>query len=1115
MDDRFTFDVAVCHGARDRTRSERLAARLSRDGLRVCSFTPGRNEATAAVAKQERELHGSRALVLVISRTALEAEWQALERATILFRDPTDHQRVFVPALLDPCQATIPDALQRYRFVDLSHNEEAGYTALLDACRPRAAPPSQLRRNATDRSNRQAAVTFEQEMGRHRGAIHGLAMTADGARIVSAGSDGTARVWRLEDGICCALNQSVNVVTPVQIAPDGIRAATLGTQGTLQLWALATGEVVKEVSPTHYVETITWMSDGRLVAGTLEGAVTVWDPDLRESVSVSVTPPRRVRWVGANPQNGQVHAVLEDGSLVAWDLRTNETAAAGDLGRPITCCCYRHTTHQLVLGCSDQTLALWDLATETLVATLEGHTEGIRAVSVSPDGDWAASCDRMGVRLWDLDEGVCVDQLWFGRAIDSVVFSPDGRNLLAGCDDGNIYRFRLAGSHALKALRPVAAATRYTNAKVVLVGESTIGKSCLGYRLVADEWVVEESTHGMRVWPLQLHSQGPGVIEREAWLWDLAGQPEYRLVHQLFLNETALALVLFDPSNPEDPFRGLGHWEEALRLALGRQPVMLLVATKTDRGAATVAGAKIAQYCQQHGFAAYLRSSAKTGEGRHELLRAIAEHIPWDRTPWISTPRLFKALKDAVVRMTDGDLVLLPFGALRQQLQVMLPGVAFDERELRTVVRLLDGQGLIKPLAFGDLILLRPELLNNYAAAVVRAARDHVEGIGCISEQAVLEGSFDFKDMPRLRRADEQVLLRAVVQTFLDQSLCIRQETTGGEQLVFPSQFNRELDIPEEPAELVSYRFTGHLPTVYATLVVRLRYSAEFDEPELWKNAAVFRSPAGHRLGLVMTQVGDGVGQIKLFFATEVAEDTRVTFIRYIHQHLARHAVGIQRERRYLCPECGELFDSQKAILARIERGLGFVRCMYCDSEIPLFDLIEQKFRDDRFSKRVRELDERAGIELDNESKELMLIGDMYQRCGEAGQIFRAVTGSDHGIDGEIEFRDDRGNASGKRIYVQLKSGDSYLYFRRHDGKEVFTIKKDRHIDYWTSQAYPVYLVIRTSEGRVRWMSVSDYLRARKGRVPLKKLKQVVFEGDDLSPRTILSVRDRFLGDSN
>ena len=53
-------------------------------------------------------------------------------------------------------------------------------------------------------------------------------------------------------------------------------------------------------------------------------------------------------------------------------------------------------------------------------------------------------------------------------------------------------------------------------------------------------------------------------------------------------------------------------------------------------------------------------------------------------------------------------------------------------------------------------------------------------------------------------------------------------------------------------------------------------------------------------------------------------------------------------------------------------------------------------------------------------------MGHAYAIAGEAGQIYRQYTNSDHGIDGEIEFKDPEGKASGRRLYLQLKSGDSY-----------------------------------------------------------------------------------------
>ena len=124
----------------------------------------------------------------------------------------------------------------------------------------------------------------------------------------------------------------------------------------------------------------------------------------------------------------------------------------------------------------------------------------------------------------------------------------------------------------------------------------------------------------------------------------------------------------------------------------------------------------------------------------------------------------------------------------------------------------------------------------------------------------------------------------------------------------------------------------------------------------------------------------------------------------------------------------------------------------------------------------------------------------------EAGQIFRPTIWADWGIDGEIEFKNDKGQASGKRVYLQLKSGDSYLNIRKADGKEVFSIKNSRHVEYWQAQAYPVLLVIRTSDGQVRWMNITNYLQQQG-----TKAQQVVFGGEPFTALSVIRLRDRLL----
>ena len=94
----------------------------------------------------------------------------------------------------------------------------------------------------------------------------------------------------------------------------------------------------------------------------------------------------------------------------------------------------------------------------------------------------------------------------------------------------------------------------------------------------------------------------------------------------------------------------------------------------------------------------------------------------------------------------------------------------------------------------------------------------------------------------------------------------------------------------------------------------------------------------------------------------------------------------------------------------------------------------------------------------------------------------------------EIEFNDDAHEATGAKPCLQLKSGDSCTGKRRGDGAEIFTLKKPRHAEYWMAQAFPVLLVIRNSEGEVRWMEVRDWLK-RASDNGKKAVKQIVFEG--------------------
>jgi GTPase SAR1 family protein len=401
-----------------------------------------------------------------------------------------------------------------------------------------------------------------------------------------------------------------------------------------------------------------------------------------------------------------------------------------------------------VSGSDDMTVKLWDLETGTCVGAMEGHKEEVYSVASSPDGTLIASAGSMDqtVRLWDRKLGACMQVIKLVSASPvSLAFSPRGARLVVGTISSGLYVYRLTG---LRPTAPVDAPRRYVNAKVVLIGEGTVGKTSLAHRLVDDQYVVKDRTHGMNVWRLDLPLPPDATTEREALLWDLAGQEDYRLVHQLFLEGTAVALLLINPQT-EDPFAEAGDWLKALRTAVkehdaNRDVARLLIFSQVDVGGMKLGNAKIERFREQYGFSGWLPTSAMTGENcsdkvnggqPSELKQLIAQSIPWEKLPWTTTPRMLAELKKAVVAMRDeSDIRLLRFAELAQRLEQMLPGETFCESDVRTAVALLANHGLARPLKFGDLVLLQPDTLNGYASAIIRAARAHTDEIGCVLE---------------------------------------------------------------------------------------------------------------------------------------------------------------------------------------------------------------------------------------------------------------------------------------------------------------------------------------------------------------------------------------------
>jgi hypothetical protein len=259
-----------------------------------------------------------------------------------------------------------------------------------------------------------------------------------------------------------------------------------------------------------------------------------------------------------------------------------------------------------------------------------------------------------------------------------------------------------------------------------------------------------------------------------------------------------------------------------------------------------------------------------------------------------------------------------------------------------------------------------------------------------------------------------------------------------------------------------------------------------------------------------MTKRADGTAAIVIYLDPKVPDDTKVTFIRYVHDHLKAKDPNLRRVRHYVCPHCQMAVEGHRAVEERLARGLKDIVCVNCERRFTLFDLIEQKFASEVLQQSVRDLQERARSSIASESGELILIGHALSIANEAGQSYRGESVPTRGIDAVIEFTNYDGTASGRRILLQFKLSEWYLTPSKRTDAETFVIKKAELAKQWEQGPEPVMMVLKGLDGVIRWMDVGKVLRHHK-QLDKGSLPNIHFRGEPFTALNLQRFRDAVL----
>jgi small GTP-binding protein len=799
-----------------------------------------------------------------------------------------------------------------------------------------------------------------------RGTIYRFSWSPDGRMIASPSEEGFITVWDAETSFprYTIMGHSGGAISAAW-SPDGKMFASNGwADTTVRVWDSADGKLLKEFKmDSASGANLEWSPNGDLLAASSHDYIWLWDIG-SEALKRKIRPTSAFgSYVNSFSPDGRFLGSGGYGSVEFYGLNTRSVFKFLDEGmRTVWDVKWSPRDDQIFASASqDGAIRVWKLDGNQPTSVLEGHMGAILSLSFSTDGLLLASKSDDGfVGLWRLDTGeriAAINEPSAKIPHISIAFHPTKPVLATLGEEDTVIRIWDLDLKVLLGVAPTITSVRYSNAKVVLVGDTGVGKSGLGIVLTGEPWVETGSTHGRRVWTFdsrEVESEDGRKETHEILLWDLAGQPDYRLIHQLHLTDVAVALVVFDSRSQTDPFAGVRHWDKALRQAQRVQgnaewPVKkFLVAARADVGRVGVSAARTEALKEELGFDGYFETSAKEGWSVAELAETIRGAIKWDALPIVSSTELFQTIKAFLVaEKEEGRLLSTADDLYRAFLKS--EDAPEETAELRaqfeTCVGRVESRGLIQRLSFGDLVLLQPELRDAYASAMVNAAKDEPDGLGCINEKDARDARFRIPESERVKsKEQERLLLIATVEELLRHEIASREHGDDGLYLVFPSQLTRENpDLPDPEGKSVVFTFEGPVLSVYATLAVRLSHSGLFAKKEMWKNAAVYAARAGGVCGIFLREVAEGRGELTLFFDQGASEETRFQFEEYIHEHLRRRALPetVHRRRVFVCQECATPV-SDVAAKRRRERGFDWIACNVCDERISLMDREER-----------------------------------------------------------------------------------------------------------------------------------------------------------------------------
>ncbi|OIN99523.1 MAG: hypothetical protein AUJ51_12645 [Elusimicrobia bacterium CG1_02_56_21] len=275
----------------------------------------------------------------------------------------------------------------------------------------------------------------------HSDGVLTLAFSPCGKFLATGGEDNMIRLWDNPDGIeIQVIEAHKGDIRCLAFSPDGDVFASGSWDKSVKTWKTSDCATLAESSKHDgAVNCLVFSRDGKLIfSGSDDGTIKIFSspglslketiqPGIGDIKALAVSPSGIIAAGGSELQfldpsgrllkdnDSYLYGIRQlafspDGKLLAaatgmekrfetWNAETLEQAGSVKDSDWVNCVAFTPDGKYLVTG--GTAVKIWDPATGACLKTLEGHSDEIYAVDVSPDGKYIASASNdKTVKLW-------------------------------------------------------------------------------------------------------------------------------------------------------------------------------------------------------------------------------------------------------------------------------------------------------------------------------------------------------------------------------------------------------------------------------------------------------------------------------------------------------------------------------------------------------------------------------------------------------------------------------------------------------------------------------------------------------------------------------------------